>query len=127
MIYKSLFIHSCHSICTTVNLSTYQNTNEVQVFGSTRVVAALVLKLGIFVECVQHLLLELREKREKKVGCERDHESNLQHYGPLPSGHRIQYYTNRSQILFYFAIVLKFMTTANALNLMLIKLAISHS
>lgn len=42
---------------------TYQDTEEVEVLGSPRVVSTLVLELGISVQSVQVLLTELEEKK----------------------------------------------------------------
>lgn len=43
-------------------LKTYQDAEEVEIFGGTGVVSTLVLELGISVECVQVLLTKLRQK-----------------------------------------------------------------
>lgn len=50
--------------CQWQKLKTYQDTEEVEVFCSTRVVSTLILELGISVQRVQVLLTKLQEKYE---------------------------------------------------------------
>ena len=47
---------------------THQNSREVQIFSSTRVVTTLVLELGILVQHINHLWLELKIK-QKSTYC----------------------------------------------------------
>ena len=46
------------------DVPTYQDAEKVQVLGGSRVVSALILKLGVSVQGVQVLLAELKEKTE---------------------------------------------------------------
>lgn len=50
--------------CQWKTLKTYQDTEEVEVFCSTRVVSTLILELGISVQRVQVLLTKLQEEYE---------------------------------------------------------------
>ncbi len=49
----------------------YQDTEEVEVLCSPRVVSALVLEFGIPVQSVQVLLTKLRKKNEEDLNLEK--------------------------------------------------------
>lgn len=57
---------------------TYQDTEEVEVLGSPRVVSTLVLELGISVQSVQVLLTELEEKKAGSMVSSNNYSENRQ-------------------------------------------------